>query len=401
MGPAGEHFRALQIHPTRFCNLTCLHCYSSSGPHQREALDAPLLVDAITQAGAEGYNDIAFSGGEPILYGDLRRLLEHAKSLGMLTSLTSNGILLKGERLARLQGVTDLLAISLDGVPESHDTMRNAPQAFERMRANLDGVRTTGIPFGFIFTLTQHNLHELRWVTAFAVEQGASLLQIHPLEEVGRGKTELRGQRPDELEASFAYLQTIRMQAEVGNALAVRVDLVHRERLREAADRLNAGTCDARPADRSLSDIINPLVIEPDGTVVPLQYGFSRRCQVGNLHRTSFSAMAAEWKRRVFPEFRELVRERRGLRTEQGHAAHLQLVRGDLECQPRLRRRDRGLRVTPLGPPNTHAQRLEGGCVVVVGPRNSGSASCTCRTPSGAARRLKTGRRDPRDASSR
>ena len=123
---------------------------------------APLVADAITQAGAEGYNDIAFSGGEPILYGDLRLLLEHAKSLGMATSLTSNGILLKGERLARLEGVTDLLAISLDGVPESHNRMRNAPLAFERMRANLDGMRKTGIPFGFIFTLTQHNLHELR-----------------------------------------------------------------------------------------------------------------------------------------------------------------------------------------------------------------------------------------------
>jgi len=306
MGPAGERFKALQIHPTRFCNLTCLHCYSSSGPDQREALGAPLLVDAITEAGAEGYNDIAFSGGEPILYGDLRRLLEHAKALGMATSLTSNGTLLKGERLARLEGVTDLLAISLDGVPESHNRMRNAPRAFEQMRANLDGVRKTGIPFGFIFTLTQRNLHELRWVTAFAVEQGASLLQIHPLEEVGRGMTELRGQRPDEIEASFAYLQTIRMQADVGDALAVRVDLVDRERLREAADRLNAGTCDIRADDRPLSDIINPLVIEPDGAVVPLQYGFSRRCQIGNLHRTSFSAMAAQWKRDVFPEFREL-----------------------------------------------------------------------------------------------
>jgi len=37
-----------------------------------------------------------------------------------------------------------------------------------------------------------------------------------------------------------------------------------------------------------------------------LQYGFSRRCQIGNLHRTSISAMAAQWKRDVFPEFREL-----------------------------------------------------------------------------------------------
>ena len=157
--------------------------------------------------------------------------------------------------------------------------------------------------------------------------------------------TELRGQRPDEIEASFAYLQTIRMQAEVGNALAVRVDLVDRERLREAADRLNAGTCDIRAEDRKLADIVNPLIIEPDGAVVPLQYGFSRRCQVGNLHRTSFSAMAAEWKRHVFPEFRELCARVFASEMSKDTLPIFNWYGGDLECQPRVWWRDRDLRV--------------------------------------------------------
>jgi MoaA/NifB/PqqE/SkfB family radical SAM enzyme len=306
MGPTGDVFKALQIHPTRFCNLTCLHCYSSSGPDQREELSAPLLVDAITEAYAEGYNDVAFSGGEPILYGELRRLLEHAKGLGMATNLTSNGMLLNGERLAQLEGVTDLLAISLDGVPESHNKMRNSPIAFQKMSANLEGVRKTGIPFGFIFTLTMTNLHELKWVTEFAVEQGASLLQIHPLEEVGRGMTKLQGHRPDEVEAAFAYLQTVRLQAEVGNRLAIRIDLIDRELLRPQADRVYAGACCTRAEDRRLADMLSPLVIEQDGAVVPLQFGFSRRYQVGNLHESGFSEMAESWKRNVFGDFQAL-----------------------------------------------------------------------------------------------
>ena len=157
--------------------------------------------------------------------------------------------------------------------------------------------------------------------------------------------TELRGQRPDEIEASFAYLQTIRMQAEVGNALAVRVDLVDRERLREAADRLNAGTCDIRAEDRKLADIVNPLIIEPDGAVVPLQYRFSRRCQVGNLHRTSFQRHGRGVEATRLSRIPGAVRQGLCLGNEQGHAAHLQLVRGDLECQPRVWWRDRNLRV--------------------------------------------------------
>jgi Fe-coproporphyrin III synthase len=306
MGPTGDFFRALQIHPTRFCNLTCLHCYSSSGPDQREEIKASILLDAITQAHAEGYNDVAISGGEPLLYGELRSLLSHAKSLGMATNLTSNGLLLDERRLKKLQGVTDLLAISLDGVPDSHNRMRNSPIAFDRMHTNLKHIRETGIPFGFIFTLTLTNLHELKWVTEFAVEQGAALLQIHPLEEVGRGTEQLKGQRPDEVEAAFAYLQTVRLQAEVGDKLAVRIDLIDRERLRPEADRVYAEACSIPATDRPLADMISPLVIEQDGAVVPLQFGFNRRYQVGNLYQSSFREMAISWKREVFPEFQAL-----------------------------------------------------------------------------------------------
>ncbi len=306
MGPTGEVFKALQIHPTRFCNLTCLHCYSSSGPDQREELGSGLLIDTITEARAEGYNDVGFSGGEPILYNDLRRLMEHAKSLGMATNLVSNGMLLEGKRLAQLEGVTDLLAISLDGPPESHNRMRNSPIAFQKMSANLEGVRKSGIPFGFIFTLTMTNLHELKWVTEFALEQGASLLQIHPLEEVGRGLAELPGQRPDEVETAFAYLQTIRLQAEVGDQLAVRIDLIDRELLRPAAERVYAGSCGIPATERPLADMLSPLVVEQDGAVVPLQFGFGRRYQVGNLHQSSFTEMAGRWKRDVSEDFQAL-----------------------------------------------------------------------------------------------
>jgi MoaA/NifB/PqqE/SkfB family radical SAM enzyme len=71
------------------------------------------------------------------------------------------------------------------------------PRAFSTMAARLEGVRRSGIPFGFIFTLTQFNLHELEWVAGFALQQGARLLQIHPLEEAGRAAERLAGARPD------------------------------------------------------------------------------------------------------------------------------------------------------------------------------------------------------------
>src|SRR3954447_10697746 len=104
--------RFLQIHPTRRCNLSCLHCYSSSGPDQREELPLGMLRGALDDAAAAGYNVASMSGGEPTLYPGLASLLDHARGLGMRTTVTTNGMLLEGRRLDDLRGRVDVLAIS-------------------------------------------------------------------------------------------------------------------------------------------------------------------------------------------------------------------------------------------------------------------------------------------------
>lgn len=182
--------RIVQIHPTLRCNLTCRHCYSESGPQRSEVLPIDVLRAAVSDARDEGYNVVSVSGGEPLLYRELPALLGHAKGLGLFTTVTTNGTVTTERRLAAVSDSLDLLAISLDGIPESHDEMRGAG-SFARMERRMQFVRECGIAFGFIFTLTQHNLHELGWVLDFCLEQGAALLQIHPLEGVGRASEEL------------------------------------------------------------------------------------------------------------------------------------------------------------------------------------------------------------------
>jgi MoaA/NifB/PqqE/SkfB family radical SAM enzyme len=307
MGPTGNS-RVVQIHPTRRCNLRCLHCYSSSGPEERAELPAALLRDALDDASGEGYNVASFSGGEPTLYKPLRTLLEHARSLGLFTTVTSNGMLLDSRRLSMLEGAVDLLAISLDGVPASHNRMRADRRAFEAMAGNLQRIRDSGIPFGFIFTLTQYNLNELDWVANFALEQGATLLQTHPLEDAGRAVRLLRGQVPDEIESSFALLAVARIQAIVGSRLAVQLDFVNRDYVRSRPERLFADESGAREPKVPLAELVAPLVIEADGTVVPLRYGFAREFAFGNLTEAPLGELTALWRRDRYERFRKLCR---------------------------------------------------------------------------------------------
>src|SRR5262245_37304000 len=94
----------VQFHPTRRCNLRCLHCYSMSSPDEPDVLMLETLADAITDAHSQGYSVAGFSGGEPILYRDLVQLLRLSKDLGMRTTVTSNGMLLTKSRLEKLAG---------------------------------------------------------------------------------------------------------------------------------------------------------------------------------------------------------------------------------------------------------------------------------------------------------
>jgi MoaA/NifB/PqqE/SkfB family radical SAM enzyme len=307
MGPTGSS-RVVQIHPTRRCNLRCLHCYSSSGPEERGELPAALLIDALTAAAAEGYTTASVSGGEPLLYRPLRKVLEGARAAGLATTVTSNGMLLDERRLASLEGCVDLLAISLDGVPASHDRMRGDPRAFSMMASRLEGVRRLGIPFGFIFTLTLHNLHELEWVAGFALDQGAALLQIHPLEEAGRARQELSGKRPDDIECSYAFLVAAQLQEALADRLHVQLDLISRRYVLASPACFFAEGETTCTADQPLSELVSPLVIEADGTVVPLEYGLARAYVLGNLHQAPLAELAATWRQTTYPAFRRLCR---------------------------------------------------------------------------------------------
>lgn len=299
--------RVVQIHPSRLCNLSCLHCYSSSSPRERDALSVALLCQALTEMASEGFDYVSISGGEPLLYKPLPTLLAHAKNLGMTTAIASNGMFLDESRLSELKGIVDTIAISLDGTPESHNRMRNSSLAFAKMAANLDRLEKSEINFGFIFTLTQYNLDELEWVVNFASERGAKLLQIHPLEEGGFANGNLPKDMPDRVESAYAYLIGEELQQRLKGKMVVQVDFANRFILENRPDLVYAGQ-NIHQHSNQFADCLGSLVIEPDGFVQPLQYGFSRFYGLGNLHSASFKCMADEWRRDRMDDFYSLCR---------------------------------------------------------------------------------------------
>ena len=305
-GPARRGI--LQIHPSLRCNLSCGHCYSSAGPMARTELDATTVCEVVSDAASMGYQVVSVSGGEPLMYGGLDKVLAHARSVNLRTTVTTNGFFNKQERLDRLCKLVDVLAISLDGPPEIHNEIRGSAHAFERLEAGLENVRKAGIHFGFIHTLTQRNWEHLLWVTAFAAGNGAHLLQIHPLELAGRAGSQMAGDASEDDMLAKVYILAFALASRYGETMKVQLDLLYRDHLREEPSLVYAEESEGRRVQTTPAQVLGLLVLEPDGTVVPVSYGFSRRYKLCNVKKQRLADAWPDYLANGYPEFRALCR---------------------------------------------------------------------------------------------
>lgn len=292
MAFAGPDLRVLHLHPARRCNLECLHCYSESGPAERESIAPEVAVAVVASAARLGYTMLSVSGGEPLMYPGLWAILDEARRAGMIRAIVTNGVSLTASIAARLRDSAAVVAVSLDGRPERHNHLRHHPTAFARMEQGLATLRAHRVPFALLCSVSADSLAELEWAAAYAVEQGASTLQIHPIEPAGRAALLPHDRTPDET-ALKAYLIAARLRQIWHGRLQIDIDIADLEPFARADDAPAA--CGSLVADDDLSAVVSPLVIEPSGDVVPLRYGFSRAFAIGNIHDAPLEQLARGW----------------------------------------------------------------------------------------------------------
>ena len=306
-GPAGC-LPAIQIHPTRRCNLRCLHCYSDSGPEVSEELDAELVLRVIADAAELGYRVLSISGGEPLLYEPLPDVLRAAHEHGLITTVTTNGMLLDRRRLAMLEPDADLVAISLDGLPESHAEMRANPP-----RLHVDGgpsPRPAGVRDPVRVHLHAHVPQRERARLGRRVRRRArrQALSDSPARTGGRAARTLDGSVPDEQESAYALIEAARLRDRYGEQIQIQVDLATLPALHDHPDKVFACT-DGLCGESTIADVIAPVVLETSGVVAPLQYGFPRPWCFGSVKDAPLRDLAIAWVRSRYAQFRGLCRE--------------------------------------------------------------------------------------------
>ncbi len=95
------------------CNLKCTYCYATFRDIPT-TLSESQAIDVLDRLRAAGTEKVTFVGGEPLLCPHIAALVQHAKAIGFVTMLVTNGSRLVGALRDELVPNLDWVSLSID-----------------------------------------------------------------------------------------------------------------------------------------------------------------------------------------------------------------------------------------------------------------------------------------------
>jgi len=173
---------------TYACNLSCVHCLSSSGrrdPRELSTAQAEAVIDELQRMQVFYVN---IGGGEPTVRPDFWHLLDYSVAHQVGVKFSTNGVRLTPDRAAQLAR-TDYVdvQVSLDGATATvNDRVRGEGSYATALRA-LDNLAEAGFTNAKIsVVVTRENAGQLDDFKRLADDRGATL-RLTRLRPSGRG----------------------------------------------------------------------------------------------------------------------------------------------------------------------------------------------------------------------
>jgi radical SAM protein with 4Fe4S-binding SPASM domain len=178
------------IELTYRCNLHCGHCYCPPGERSAELSTAEVKA-VFDELASLGTLFLLITGGDPLLRKDFPELYRHAKELGLLVTVFTNGTLID-ERIAALWRELPpyLVEISLYGLTrEVYEKVVAVPGSYERCLEGIGRVLADGHPLALKCPVTRDNAHEIPGIAQLAKDLGVDFRYDPVILATMEGKT--------------------------------------------------------------------------------------------------------------------------------------------------------------------------------------------------------------------
>lgn len=143
-----RRFKTLRVSVTESCNMACSYCVTGDHPGNRPRADYRKLAEMIFVLHARlGFTTLHFTGGEPLIYGDLVKLIAtvHQSAPEIALKITTNGwgLSAKAYELAAA-GITEV-NVSMDAVEEAAFFRMTGVRGPERVVRGMTAASQAGL----------------------------------------------------------------------------------------------------------------------------------------------------------------------------------------------------------------------------------------------------------------
>ena len=172
---------------TKRCNNRCLYCYAvdgsgdwTSGQYSGNEMSTGEITDMLSKLCDEApVENIALSGGEPLLRSDVADILTFIKDRGIAPILITNGTLLTPERVSETSpGVTYEVPL-LSHRRDVHDQLAGRRGVWDCVVDGMANIRQIRESMVAVFVATKLNYRDLQKTAELAIALGAQGLMFN------------------------------------------------------------------------------------------------------------------------------------------------------------------------------------------------------------------------------
>lgn len=133
---------------------------------------------------------VVLTGGEPLLRKDIELCGREIRKRGMRWSMVSNGYLYDEQKhISLLNAGLGALTISLDGLEETHNWLRNSKNSFLKADNAISlAASSSRLNFDVVTCVNRRNLYELPAIFDYLIGKGVKAWRLFTVVPIGRAK---------------------------------------------------------------------------------------------------------------------------------------------------------------------------------------------------------------------
>ncbi|MFC1701112.1 radical SAM protein [Patescibacteria group bacterium] len=149
---------------TSRCNFRCKYCYGDYESRKNKEITIDEVLDLVNEMSDMGMRYLQLSGGEPLMFPGIEKVVDLANQRGVCLGINTNGSLIpeKLEVVKKIQTV----CVSLDGYEEVNDSNRGVG-SYRKIMDGIKAAKSIGTRVHIYATMSKNNIHALDWLMEF------------------------------------------------------------------------------------------------------------------------------------------------------------------------------------------------------------------------------------------